>query len=438
MTAIEQSVNLGLLLREYRNQAGITQVQLAEHSEVSIRTIRDLELGRSKWPRRGTIQLIAQGLKLGDEHRWRLHLAAGHRGVAMGEALDTVSALPAAPTNPLFGRLHEVNGLVDQLAADTEQLVTVSGIGGVGKTRVALTAARQANREYHLPVLWVPLTESAGPVEFNSQGRSSGLLGSWVRDTLVGVSDPVRALVPVIGRDRLLLVLDGAEDTPLSRALLSGLAERCPQLKILITSRRPSADGRVVPLHPLPLPQNPALVETNPGAQLFAWHARKLRPDFELSSANAETVTDICHSLDGHPGALEAAASWLLLWSLESTAGVARSDPSQLMQTPIGRTSDDWLLNILSGAVAALSPRQSRLLAALAAGDGAWTLDEAAARVEEPVTRIAASVYALMLHGLVRPLAPNAEGQPLFSVLNLFRRSPLAAAGRRAEPLNLP
>lgn len=437
MTDMAQTVNLGLLLREYRNQAGITQVQLAEHSDVSIRTIRDLELGRSKCPRRWTIQLIAAGLKLADEHRWRLHLAAGHRGVAMGEALHTVSALPAEPTGPFFGRAAEVENLVERLTCDVERLVTVSGIGGVGKTRVALAAARQVNGEHGLPVLWVPLTEAAGAPESDSPGRSAGLLSAWVRETLSGVEDPVSALVPVIGRERLLLVLDGAEDTPLSRALLSGLVERCPRLRILITSRRPSADGGVVSLHPLPLPRDPARRETNPGAELFAWHARKVRPDFELTDANAAAVAEICHSLDGHPGALEAAASWLLLWSLESTARVARTDPGQLMQTPVGRSSDDWLLNILSGAVAALPPRQNRLLKALTAADGAWTLDEASARVEEPVTKIAASVYALMLHGLVRPLGPNGEGQPLFSVLNLFRRSPLAPAGRPG-PLNLP
>jgi transcriptional regulator with XRE-family HTH domain len=127
----------GVLLKSHRIRRGTTQRQLADLSTVSIRAIRDLELGRSRRPRRDTVRLIADGLGLGSRERARLEAAADDLRLIYGASF----APPPAPLDGLVGRDAEVEVLKKLLRSGGHRLVLVSGVGGVGKTRLTLAVA---------------------------------------------------------------------------------------------------------------------------------------------------------------------------------------------------------------------------------------------------------------------------------------------------------
>jgi predicted ATPase len=421
--------SLGPLLRACRDQAGLTQRELAARSGLSVRAIRDLELGGTRHPRRETITLLARGLGLTDEQRWRLLLAAGHRAAAsmVGTELRAVSALPPLPLASLFGRDDEVKALVERLDAGPDRLVTLTGVAGVGKTSLALATARRIEPLHRGRVLWV---SSADPRCASRQAGDAtpAHLGSWLRDILLTADDPVSVLTPVLGQGCPLLVIDGAEGLATRPGLLEELTARCPASRVLVTSRQVPSYGQIVPVPPLPLPARPSPVThrraaANPGVRLFVEHARRAMPGFTLDAANLATVVEICRALDGHPGAVEAAALWLTLWSPRAVAKVARDDPTLLMASPAARAAGERPADALRAAVAALPPAHAALLASLARWEGGWTLDEAAERLDASAAELAGPVFALIQHGLIRPLGRHGDGQPSFAVLRLLRHS---------------
>jgi transcriptional regulator with XRE-family HTH domain len=146
----------GTLLKSHRIRRGTTQQQLADLSTVSIRAIRDLELGRSRHPRRDTVRLIADGLRLGSRERARLEAAADQRWAADDLRLiyGASFAPPPAPLDVLVGRDGEVEALRKLLWSGGHRFVSVTGAGGVGKTRLALAVADALHHGAGFPVLW--------------------------------------------------------------------------------------------------------------------------------------------------------------------------------------------------------------------------------------------------------------------------------------------
>ncbi|WP_282697744.1 helix-turn-helix domain-containing protein [Streptomyces sp. CC208A] len=145
---------LGALIRGHRLRIGLTQRELADLSTISVRAIRDLEKGKALRPRADTVRLIADALRLGPRARAALEEAArrGHQGGA-GRHLLLERCAPPAPLHPLIGRQAEATVLADELRSGTERLVTVVGLSGVGKTRLALEAATRLH-DTGIPVLW--------------------------------------------------------------------------------------------------------------------------------------------------------------------------------------------------------------------------------------------------------------------------------------------
>ena len=213
------------------------------------------------------------------------------------------SVLPPELTS-FVGRDQDVADAVAALAGS--RLVTLTGVGGVGKTRLAMRAAAAAG-PFADGVSWCELA----PVTDPSAASAAVATALGVRRS--AEDGVVESVVDFLSLRHMLLVLDNCEHVldgirPLVESLLRG----CPRLVVLATSRtRLGAEGEHVrPVAPLPVPQPSARSDpTTPAVALFAERARAVRPDLSLDGDNLGTIVDICRQLDGLPLALELAAA---------------------------------------------------------------------------------------------------------------------------------
>lgn len=238
----------------------------------------------------------------------------------------SISALPPAPCNepacppvpltPIVGRDSELREVVTRLRWDGVRLLTLTGPGGVGKTRLAIRAGDELGSKPGTDpiVAFVSLALVRSPTAVAAAiAQAVGIRGYEERSLIARlrfISDQ-RELVLIL--DNFEHVLDAA---PLVRELLWG----CRRLRVLVTSRvRLGISGEFVfPVAPLALPDSmslsdPAAARTSPAVRLFLERASAARPGFKLTEANAAHVTAICRRLDGLPLALELAAARIAL-----------------------------------------------------------------------------------------------------------------------------
>lgn len=371
------------VLRGCRLRRGVTQQQLAELSAVSVRALRELEIGRVSRPRRDTVRLIADGLGLTGRARVEFETAA-RRGDESGDV--DFAPLPAA-LDGLLGRDAEVRALRDLLGADGHRLVTLTGLAGVGKTRLALEVAGGLRRDEGLPVRWL---------------ESGADLGS---------------LAALIGDRPALLVLDGYSA---DGARIVSLLRDCRELRILLTSRAPLgiAGERTVPVAPLAVPGrdagfDPAALARVPSVRLLLRHVRRTRPDFELTPSTVPAVAELCRLLDGIPLVLEAVAAWFLVYEPAELLDLVRRDPFGVLD----HRAD--LHEHLDEILAALDPAESALLGRLAVGERGWSIRDAVSLGRMPEAVCARLVRRLLLRGVLRPV--DTAGQVRFRVLELVR-----------------
>ena len=216
--------------------------------------------------------------------------------------------LPLQPT-PFLGREDQVVRVVALLSREDVRLLTITGPGGVGKTRVALQAAVDLLELFPDGVWFVDLSVLDDPTLVPSAIAS--VLG--VREE--GHVLPER-LARVLGEKQLLLVLDNFERLLESAPIVTGLLAEAPGAKALVTSRTPLhiSGEQEYPLLPLLLPDPTHLPSLErmlqlEAVRLFVERAQAVKPDFTLTPANASAVAEICHRLDGLPLAIELAAA---------------------------------------------------------------------------------------------------------------------------------
>ncbi|MFE0605659.1 helix-turn-helix domain-containing protein [Streptomyces sp. NPDC058892] len=409
VTSLQSTTGFGELLRVRRERVGLTQQVLADHATLSVRAIRDMESGRVQRPRQETVRLLADALRLEGQHRSSFEAAARRQGL-VEEPRDEPTAPPVA-RGAIVGRELEVEVLTDALAVHGDRLVTVAGLGGVGKTRLVLEVARRLHLASRWSVRWIDC------------GRQ-----------------PVVGLARTAGERPTLLVLDGA-DAGVDTALLDELFHRCPGLRVLITARvaQPLPGGQVIPLAPLPTPgpelDHDLVALTEVGAvRLLLSHLRRLRPGFRLEPEEAPAVASICRELDGLPGALELVAGWSTVLSPRQLVARLADGPFHLAPPPAGFGGRADVGAALGAALDRLTLGQRDLLERLAATPGDWSGEDAVELSGRPPQECLAAVHELLASGLIRSV-PARDGVR-FTVLNLCRRlcgtgvyAQLAAAG---------
>lgn len=226
--------------------------------------------------------------------------------------LRIAGRLPA-PVDDLVGRDRELAELRHLLRA--RRLLTLTGPGGVGKTRLAVTAARAVAPGFVAGAAFVDLAPLIDPgLVLPAIARALG-----VQET--GDASLLETVIAALGEARLLVLVDNVEHVLTAAPVLAELLAACPGLRFLLTSRtRLRLRGEQdYPVSPLALPDRPAdgdhypvtlnAVSRAPSVALFERRARQARPDFALSMANAGAVAQICHRVDGLPLAIEMAAA---------------------------------------------------------------------------------------------------------------------------------
>jgi predicted ATPase/DNA-binding XRE family transcriptional regulator len=304
-------------LKVLREAAGFTQEELATIAGLSVHAVSALERGERRRPQVETVRALSAALDLTDSARDALVASARARAPRTAVEDLTSLALPATLT-ALIGREADVEVLWQWLADHTVRLMTLTGPGGAGKTRLALELVRGAVETGLTRVLFVPL----------SAVRDSGFVAPAIAQTL-GLADvtardlPARARVACEDRSTLL-VLDNFEHVLDAAPLVADLLTSVASLRILITSRAPLRlrGEREYVVGPLALPvDSEPEASTDPASssavRLFVERVREVQPDFCLTSANARTVSAICRRLDALPLALELAAPWMKVLSAE-------------------------------------------------------------------------------------------------------------------------
>ena len=380
----------GELLREHRLAAGLTQAALAERAGIGTRGLQDLERSLSQ-PHRDTLQRLEVALGLSPDERTAFRGAARasprrRAGVVRQVVAGTGIMGSGAPYNlplPLssfVGRERELDAVRRLL--EQARLVTLTGAGGIGKTRLALRVAADQVAAYADGVCWVELAALT----------DHALVPQTVAAALGVREQPGQPLGETLAEalrpKRLLLVLDNCEHLVAAAAQLTdALLCADPGLTVLATSREPlyipgEANWQVAPLS-TPDPHEPMAVDgltQYESVRLFIDRAGLAQPSFAVTTQSAPALAEVCHQLDGIPLAIELAAARVKLLTVEQIAArlndrfgllVGGSRTAQPRHQTL-RGAIDWSYDLLTDA-------ERQLFHRLAVFAGGWTLEAAEA-----------------------------------------------------------
>ena len=386
MSEIEIDHQLGAALKGLRVAAGLTQEGLAERAGISARTVSDLERGLRTAVHYDTAKRIASALGL-DEDRRRKFEALARGRVFRAPSIPTAGGLPSALT-PLLGRSRELDGIKATLLAGRVRLLTLTGPGGIGKTRLALEAAREIQESFPDGCFFVSLGEV----------KDASLVAPELAKT-IGVAEAgpslEQLLIKHLAGRRFLIVLDTLEHLTPAAPLVYSLVHSCPETTFVVTSR---SALRLRGEHEFPVPplESPSQIGDDPAEDIMGWPATKLfweraqavMPDLQLDRQSASLVLDICRRLDGLPLAIELAAARVKHLPLTAIGRQLENRLEFLVGGPLDlplrqraiRDTVAWSHDLLES-------QAQKLFRRLSIFTGGWGLDDAA-KICGPVAEI--------------------------------------------------
>ncbi|MBM0231719.1 AAA family ATPase [Micromonospora sp. STR1_7] len=424
-------------MRNARRRVGMTQRQLAEISTISVRAIRDLELERTRTPRIQTIRLLADALRLSKARRAELEAAAGPLA---GEPLIDKVIAPPAPLGPIIGREREVTTLTDMLESNGHRLVNVVGMPGIGKTRVIHEVADALHQSGRMPAICV----EAGGSPPNGEapvGPRHTLIGR-IADRL-GCEPVLDDVVAVLAKSDILVTVDGRDLDQDDEQALRLLLHRAPGLRVLYETCEipPTLGDPIFSVFPLAIPDScdggDADFARYPAVEFLRSCAVQLFPATGTNSDVTAAIACISWHLDGIPRALEAAASWLLLYEPAQLLDTAAGPPVTLATALVN--TDNSLIDWLDRTMAALPVKDAEALRRLVEADP-WTVEQAVDLLGGPAAGALRAIRKLRTLGLVRRIDATDGAPPRFRVLNLVRHALRTGAvlSQRQPPRGVP
>ena len=378
---MKQEISFGTWARNQRRSLDLTRQALANQvgcAEVTLRRIENDTLKPSK--ELALILLEKLGIPENDRQQW-VQFARGLTGYPQ-QSIDFPPAKPLTnlplQLSTFIGREKELMEIIQHI--HKHRLVTLTGSGGVGKTRLAIKIGKQLLGDYSNGVWLLELAALNDPA----------LLPQTIATTFGLVTNSNAPLVDVLinflRNKNILLIFDNCEHLlDVCAQLADTLLRQCPALKILATSRQAlGIMGEVSYRVPsLALPNSQELfknIKTYESVQLFEERAQLAQSDFTLTKENASSVAEICSRLDGIPLAIELAAAQIVIFSTEQIAArlhesfdlLTNGNRTALPRQQTIRASIDWSWNLSSNA-------EQTLLRRFSVFSGGWNLESAEA-----------------------------------------------------------
>lgn len=310
--------SFGIWVKRKRKALDLTQQELAQRVGCSLATIVKIESDERR-PSRQIAELLAQHLEIpADQRELFLKIARKEKTTdTLGEIQPSSQSSPYSknqipkPPNPLIGREFELAEISRFLLDPNCHMLTMTGTGGIGKTRLAMEVALQEQGSFEYGAVFIHLAP------LNGRDQIVTAIADALGIVLYNASDRSIQLISHVRDKELLLVLDNFEhmmEMAECVSLPSDILKGAPSVKLLVTSREPlqlQAEW-VFEVRGLPVPaaNESDGLESSSAMKLFVQRAQQTRIDLELSAEDRTAVRQICQLVDGMPLAIELAAAW--------------------------------------------------------------------------------------------------------------------------------